>query len=172
MKFQKLFFVAYLNVFFFGCNGRLEQLNPPIERRVIDYGNILSPIERDSLFQVIDDIRVSIGPHLAVVITDSLNGITIDKFAYDTFEQIRLGRMAYKDGLLIAVSMKESLIRIETGEGIIAAISDEDAKYINITIISPKFKEHKYFDGLLAAIFFIRNKLEQNRVYFNRYSKS
>jgi uncharacterized membrane protein YgcG len=143
-----------------------------IERRVIDYGNILSPIERDSLFQAIDDIRVSIGPHLAVVITDSLNGITIDKFAYDTFEQIRLGRMAYKDGLLIAVSMKESLIRIETGEGIIAAISDEDAKYINITIISPKFEEHKYFDGLLAAIFFIRNKLEQNRVYFNRYSKS
>lgn len=172
MKLHKLFFIACLNPFFYGCNSRLEQLNPSIEQRVIDHSNTLSPIERDSLFKVIDEVRVTIGPHMGIVITDSLNGLTIDKFAYDTFEKIRLGRMAYKDGILIAISMKESLIRIETGEGIIAVVNDEDAKYINTAIISPKFKEHKYFDGLLAAIFFIRNKLEQNRAYFKRYKKS
>jgi uncharacterized protein len=171
MKLYNTFFFACIIVCLCGCNGRLDRLNPTIEQRVIDYPNILTNAERDSLFQIIDEIRVSIGPHLAIVITDSLKGITIDQFANNTFEKIKLGRMAYKDGVLIVVSMKEKLIRIDTGEGIVTIISDEEAKYINTAIISPKFKEQDYFEGLLAAVQYIRGKLEADKIYLNRFSE-
>ena len=156
---------------FICCSGRLDTLNPTIDQRVLDYANILTTTEEDSLFNLINEIRVSIGPHLGIVIIDSLNGKTIEQFAFDTFEKIRLGRMAYKDGILIAISMKEKLIRVDTGEGIVAIVNDDEAEFINTKIISPKFKEENYFDGLLDAIHYIRNKLEPNKAYFNRLNK-
>jgi len=134
-----------------------------IENRALDKADLLTAREEQQLFEIILDIEKKLGPQLAMVTIDTLNGIDINQYSLSVFEQLELGRELYSDGLLITVSQKDREARIEVGYGLEKIIRDEIAGHILRNEMIPNFKEHKVYEGLNAAIKTIEKLIENNK---------
>ena len=132
-------------------------------KRVFDSVSILSGSEEKDLTNEILTFEENVGPQIAIIIVDTLNGEKIEEYSLRNAERMRLGRKKFDDGLLIALSVKDHKVRIEVGYGLEKIIKDEIAARIIREDMIPEFKEQKFYDGLKAALSRIRSLIEENR---------
>jgi uncharacterized protein len=130
--------------------------------RVIDRANILSETAEDSIFSVIQDLENNVGPQIAVLTIETLNGEDINKFSLRTANEMNLGRKFVRDGLLLTFALNEGLIRIEVGAGLDKILKDEIALKISREEIVPPFRNGKYGEGLYNGVRRIKSMIEQN----------
>ena len=76
---------------------------------------------------------------------------------------MKLGRKEFDDGILITLSVKDHNVRLEVGYGLEKIIKDEVAARIIRDEMIPEFREERFYAGLKAAAFEIRNLIEENR---------
>ena len=124
---------------------------PPITGHVTDTAFKLSTDERLSLDKKLDDYRKCSQHEIAVLLTDSLHGVTVDDAAYVTFNTWKVGRAKEDDGVLLVIAPNERQIRIETGKGVGGSLTDIETAHIIRDRIKPNLKEDRFFQAVDEA---------------------
>lgn len=143
------------------CLRRVENRIPLLQDRIMDRADLLSENQEDSIFSLIKELDVSLGPQIAVLTVDSLNGEDIETLAWRTADEIGLGRTTFRDGILICVSKRDQSIRISIDKGLKRIVGDDSAKFINTKIIIPEFRDDNYFLGLYKGVSHLKKSIER-----------
>lgn len=163
---KRLTLIALLTIFglFVSCEKRADQKTKKlkVENRIFDYALLLSEKQEDSLFQLIERLDNEIGSQVAIATIFSLEGQRIEEYSLKLFEELRLGRATFDDGILITVAQAERTVRIEVGYGLEKIIRDEIAARIIREEIAPDFRKEDYAGGLITGIKKIIKLIEEN----------
>jgi uncharacterized protein len=133
------------------------------ENRVIDSANLLTGIQEGNIFDLIQEIEKNSGSQVAVLLVSTLNGRNIESYSLQVAENLRLGRLAYKDGILITVAYADHKARIEVGGGLEKILKDEIANRIIREGMIPKFKQNQVYEGLYSAVDTIGVLINKNK---------
>jgi len=138
---------------------------------VNDYAKILNNVQIQDLENQIKEIENKTSVEIAIAIFDSI-GYPIEEYANLLFEKWGIGKKKEDNGLLIILSLKERVVRIEVGYGLESIITDGIAGEIIRKKMIPYFREGNFYLGLKNAINEIQNIIEQNyEVPKNSYKK-
>jgi uncharacterized protein len=122
---------------------------------VNDLAGMLKPDEGQLLEIKLKKYFDSTSTQIVVVIIQSLDGYLIDDYAQKLAENWGIGQKGKDNGLLILVSKKDRKMKIATGYGLEAKITDLAAKQIIDNQLVPNFKTENYYQGLTEATDFI-----------------
>ncbi|MCJ7666009.1 MAG: TPM domain-containing protein [Actinobacteria bacterium] len=126
---------------------------------VNDFAGIMDATSRADLEALIKGVESGTGAEIAVVIIDSLEGITIEEYAVELFEKWGIGKADEDNGILILVALLDREVRIEVGYGLEGVITDLEAGRIIKDIIVPNFKNEDYDRGIYDAVVTISNQI-------------
>ncbi len=128
-----------------------------------DYVGLLDSNSKDNLETLAARIERDTGSEIAVVIVDSLQGITVEEYAVELFEEWGIGKKEEDNGILILICTEgepgERPLRIEVGYGLEGVITDLEAGNIINEIIVPNFSRGDFYTGLYNAIITIADQI-------------
>lgn len=123
------------------------------ERYVNDYAQVLSDGVTQSLETKIASLSAQPnGAEIAVVTLPSLNGETVEDVSQQFFDTWKIGKAKQDNGLLLLVAVQDHQVRIQTGYGTEAIITDSTAGRIIRQDITPAFKENNYDQGITNGV--------------------
>jgi len=125
---------------------------PPLQGRVTDLANVLSPEDQDRLEAKLARYEQETSHQLAVLLVPTLSGESIEAFSLRVANAWALGHKGIDNGILVTLAMKERSVRIELGLGMEKYISDESAKSIIDGVMVPAFGKGDYAGGLEAGL--------------------
>lgn len=125
---------------------------PVLTRRVTDLTQTLSGSESLSLETRLNELERSKGSQLAVLIVATTEPETIEEYALHVAEKAKLGRGKTDDGVLLLIAKNDRAMRIEVGYGLEGALNDATAKRIISEIITPHFRQGRFYDGVSAGV--------------------
>lgn len=146
----------------FSCS-RQQSSGPSAGNLVYDSAGVLNRQQTDSISDLINELRDSIGSQMAVIIIESLRGQEINAYSMQQADKFRFGRAGYNDGILVTVAMAERQMRIEVGIGLELIIRDEIASRIIRNVVAPKFRMGKFGLGIYKGLDSIRYLIERDR---------
>jgi uncharacterized protein len=152
--FNKSMFRKIIILLLLAFNGFAQEVpnlpNPP--RLVNDFvGGLLSPTQINALEQKLIAYNDSTSSQITIVIVKSVEPYDMFSYAQALFRKWKIGQAGKDNGILLLWAPGDRKIRIHTGYGMEGAITDARSKRIISQIISPYFKELKYYDGLNKA---------------------
>ena len=120
---------------------------------VSDYAGIVPEGERQAIELLATEVESKTSAEIAVVTIPNLpeDYGSIEQYAVDLFAEWGIGKKGKDNGLLFLVSFAERKIRIEVGYGLEGIIPDGLAGRIIRDEITPRFKNGRYGEGLLAG---------------------
>lgn len=124
---------------------------PSPMRFVNDYSNTLSADEQNALEQKLGGYFSSTSTQIVIVIENSLENDDIFNYCQKLATTWGIGEKGKNNGLLIYVAIADKKIRIHTGYGMEATITDALTSDIRNDNIKPNFKVGKYYQGLNEA---------------------
>ena len=116
--------------------------------RVNDYAVILNSETQSYLTSVIDTFEQKTSVEIAVVTIKTLDGETIERYAYNLYNKWGIGKKGKNNGVLFLVAIKERKMRIEVGYGLEAILTDGLCGEIRDKYIIPYFKQGDYPSGI------------------------
>ena len=119
---------------------------------VIDDANLLSSSQYSELCAYIVGLNKSSGVQIAVLTVKSLEGEDIESFSLSHAEKWGLGQRGVDNGALLTVAYDERAIRIETGYGTEAALTDAKCARIIRNVIAPSFQKGDYGNGIILGV--------------------
>lgn len=125
---------------------------------VNDFAGLLTTAQIDLLAQQMQQYRDTSGHVLVIIthtnLTDAITGEdnSIEEAALHYFNKWKIGDKNRNDGVLILVAKQERKVRIATGKGIDDVLTDGICQSIIDNDIVPRFKEKRYYEGLMAAV--------------------
>ncbi len=125
---------------------------PPLKSRVTDLTATLDASQQASLEQSLAALETGKGSQLAVLLVPTTQPESIEQFSMRVAENWKLGRKGTDDGVLLVVAKNDRTLRIEVGYGLEGAIPDAVAKRIVSEIITPQFREGRFFEGLQVGV--------------------
>jgi uncharacterized protein len=125
---------------------------PQLSARVTDTTGTLTPDQRASLEQVLQDFEAKKGSQIGILMVASTAPETIEQYSLRVVEQWKLGRKKVDDGALLIVARDDRTMRIEVGYGLEGALNDAVCKRIISDIITPKFKQGDFYGGLRDGV--------------------
>ncbi|OIN57752.1 TPM domain-containing protein [Arsenicibacter rosenii] len=126
-----------------------DRPNPP--RLVNDFVGILQPSERSQLEQKLRAYNDSTSTQIAIVIVRTTQPYPIGDFGFQVGRKWGIGQNEKNNGLVLAWATGDRKITLATGYGMEGAIPDAVANRIIKNIMSPAFKEQRYYQGLDEA---------------------
>lgn len=123
--------------------------NPP--RLVNDYANVLSTYEKNILEQKLTAYYDSTSTQIAVVFENSLDGDDIFSYSHRLAQAWGIGEKGKNNGVLIYAAINDREVRIQTGYGMEAVLTDALSKRIIENHIVPNFKAGQYYRGIDEA---------------------
>jgi uncharacterized protein len=144
---------------------------PDFVPNVVDTTQTLSASEIDSLNQTIATLREQSQIWAAILVVGSTGNESIEQVADDVFARWELGKRDVDNGLLILVAKDDRKVRLEVGYGLEGSLTDANASRIIREIITPNFREAKFFDGLNTALL-VSNDLVAGGSFPDDLSKS
>ena len=149
---KKLLLILLVFAAIFNTSAQKSIAKPVPARLVVDYANILSTAEVETLERKLVALDDSTSNQIAIVTVKSLNNEVIEDVAVATFRDWGIGNKKTRNGVLVLVAIEDRKIRIEVGYGLEGAIPDVTANDIINNDIKPNFKQGNYYAGLDAAI--------------------
>ncbi len=147
------FFLPTLCCFFFftlaSAQNIPERPNPP--RLVNDFANILSASERQELEKKLQTYNDTTSTQIAIVTIKSTGDYPISDVAIKILRTWGVGSKKNNNGIVILAAIEDKKVRIETGYGMEAILSDGLCGSIIREVIRPYFKKGDYYNGLSAA---------------------
>jgi uncharacterized protein len=125
---------------------------PPLQARVTDLTGTLTTEQKTSLEQTLQAFEARKGTQIAVLMVTTTQSEAIEAYALRVVEQWKLGRKKVDDGALLLIAKEDRTLRIEVGYGIEGALNDATAKRIISEVITPRFKEGDFFDGINMGV--------------------
>lgn len=125
----------------------------PAEPRghVNDYADFLTSAEENRLETKLRNYRDSTSTVIVIASLESLQGNAIEEIGTKMFNEWNMWEGDRDNGVLLLVSRQERDIRIEVGYGLEGAIPDIMAGRIIRQILTPAFRESRYYDGFDRA---------------------
>ncbi|MGE5654588.1 MAG: TPM domain-containing protein [Bacillota bacterium] len=115
---------------------------------VQDYANVIGNDAKAKMLSIAETLDERTSAQVAVVTVSSLNGLTIEKYATQLFEQWGIGAKGKDNGVLLLVAINDRRVRIEVGYGLEGKIPDSRAAKI-INGMRPYFEQNDYTKGVL-----------------------
>lgn len=125
---------------------------PKMQDAVTDTAGKLSATDDRALERRITAYRNRTGNEIAVLLTRSLEGKTIEDVAYETFNTWGIGKKGLDNGVLLVIAPNERKIRIETGKGVGDRLTDIHCAMILDERVGPLLRIERYRDAIEAAI--------------------
>jgi uncharacterized protein len=124
---------------------------PAMNGPVNDLAGVMSPAERRELADYLLSIDGRTDAQIAVLTVPSLEGDDIESFSVRVAEAWRLGGEGTDLGALVVVSLSEREMRIETGYGAEAELTDAKCGLIIRNVMAPAFRGGNYGEGISSA---------------------
>ena len=131
------------------CKDLLKKPSP--FRLVVDLAGVLTPAENEMLNNKLRYYDDSSSVQICIVIDQSLDGEDIFDYSHRLARDWGIGQKGKNNGLLIYLSIKDRLSRIQVGYGLEGAIPDAAAKGIIEDYMLPQFRAGNYYAGLDTA---------------------
>ena len=161
----RLFIIGIIFILFpIFCNSLAI---PNLNSFVTDNANILTAEQKNTLENKLKNIELNTTNQFVILTIKSLEGENLENYSINVARQNGIGQKNKDNGILILVSKEDRQIRIEVGYKLEEFVTDAKSSYIIRNIISPKFKEEKYYEGLNNAIDEI-NKLTTDKTYLDK----
>jgi uncharacterized protein len=125
---------------------------PPLQGRVNDLAQLLSPEVRQSLTERLAAYEKATGHQLAILTIPTLGGEPIEDFSMRVVERWKLGQKGKDDGILLLVAARDHKMRIEVGYGLEGALPDALAGRIVRDTMAPDFRKGDFAGGITAAV--------------------
>lgn len=121
---------------------------------VNDFGYYFTPVQSDSLTQIIQQYEKATGNQIAIV---TFNALPIPKEDFDAFtlalaNKWGVGQKEKNNGVTIALCKEFRKIRIQNGDGITAKLTDAATKAIIDNVIFPEFAAGNYYTGIKKGL--------------------
>ena len=127
------------------------QVIPEITRPVNDYANVISPVQKNRIADMIIAHKKKTGVQMAVLTVRTTGQMSIEEFSIKTAEKWGGGSKERDDGLLFTVAIHDRRMRIEVGYGLEGYITDLRAGRI-LNGIRDDFKKYAYGQGIEKAV--------------------
>lgn len=128
-----------------------KEIPAPTQYLVNDYAELLSRQEVVALGQKLRDYVAETSTQIVIVTETSLEGEDAFSYAQRLATTWGIGGGENSNGILIYVAKDDRQVRIQTGYGTEGFLPDVTAKRIIEGIITPAFREGRYYDGLNRA---------------------
>ncbi len=125
---------------------------PDLKGRINDYANLLSPATEASLESVLKSLESSDSTQIVVLTIDSLRGDSLEQLSLRVVEDWKIGQQGLDNGVLLLVARDDRKIRIEVGYGLEGTLTDMTAGRIIRNVISPRFKQGDFNQGIIDGI--------------------
>lgn len=125
---------------------------PTLQKYVNDNANVLSDVDEARLNSLAALIEENTTVEIAILTVDSLEGVSIEEYAVETFEKNSIGKKDVDNGLLIMAAIEDREWRFEVGYGLEGVLNDAKVGLIGRTYMSPAFLEERYGDGFYDAV--------------------
>lgn len=119
---------------------------------VHDEAHVLSTSVVDHLETQLKQYEDSTSNQLAVLIINSLDGDVLEEYSMRVAEKWRLGQKEKDNGALLLVVVSDRKMRIETGQGLEAVLTDAVCNRIIRNILAPAFRKDDYDGGITAGL--------------------
>ncbi len=116
-----------------------------------DYVGVIDADSAQYIMSVGKELEDKTGAQAVVVVIDSLKGETIESYANGIFRNWGIGQKDKNNGLLILLSIKDQIWRVEVGTGLEGAITDIYSSRVMNDFAVPKFKQNQYGQGLRSV---------------------
>jgi uncharacterized protein len=125
---------------------------PDTLRYVMDAANIIPADVEARISALSARIETSTpGAQIAVVTVASLEGLTIEEYAEELFDELGVGSDELDNGVLFVIAPNEREMRIEVGYGLEGAIPDPLAGRIMDEDVLPRFADGEMAAGIEAG---------------------
>lgn len=125
---------------------------PSTRMWVTDRADMLSVAEEQALTQNLRFYADSTSTQIVIVTLPDLGGADIATYATELGQQWGVGQQGQDNGVVILVSRDERKVFIATGFGLEGAIPDAVAGRIIREIVTPNFKQGRFYAGLAGAV--------------------
>ena len=125
---------------------------PPLKNRVNDYAGILAPATARQLEEVLQNFELAESTQLVLLTVPSLDGDSLDDFSLRVVEAWKLGQTKLDNGALLLIAKNDRKLRIEVGYGLEGKLTDLVSGRIIRDIITPRFKEGNFDQGVIDGI--------------------
>lgn len=119
--------------------------------QVNDLANILSPSEKNQLERDLRNYRDTTSNVFVLLTLPTLDGRDIASVAEEVGQSWRTWEGERYNGLIMLIAPNERRIRIEVGYGLEGAIPDIIAGRVVDGIITPAFRQNRYYEGIDRA---------------------
>jgi uncharacterized protein len=149
---NKIWFSLLLFALFVTDQGISSAEIPYLTGRVNDNASVLSEATRNSLSEKLKEHETRTTNQIVVLTVPSLNGESIEDYAYNVFNEWKLGQKDKDNGILIVVVPDERRMRIEVGYGLEGTLPDILAGRIIQNIMAPRFREGDFDAGITEGV--------------------
>lgn len=127
---------------------------PPAVPRdyVIDLANIIGSDTSAQLNTSLHNFEQKTSAQMLVLTVQSLDGQSIEEFAFNTKEEWKLGQKDKDNGILLVVALKERKYRFEVGYGLESVLPDSLIGAIGRENLVPYFRKGEYSTGIYNAM--------------------
>lgn len=146
-----LFFTVYCLLFTAKLNAQDTPAKPNPPRLVNDFVMKLSPTELQSLEQKLRGYADSTSTQITVVIVKTTGDSDPYDYAMKIAKDWGVGQAGKNNGLVLLWATETRKLRIVTGRGMEATITDAVSKRIINTILKPYFQAGQFYQGLDEA---------------------
>lgn len=128
---------------------RVSALVEPTERFYInDYANILSSDTENYIYQKSQALNNVDGTQIVVVTIPTLDGVSIEEYANELFNNWGIGDNNKNNGLLLLLSLEERMFRVEVGYGLEGILPDGKTGRFQDEYMIPYLKQNKLDEGI------------------------
>ena len=124
----------------------------PTGRLVTDAADMLSPQEEQTLESRLVAYDDSTSTQIAVVTVPDVGGNDPVMYAVELGRKWGVGQGGQDNGVVVLISRDDRTITIATGYGLEGAIPDVVAERIRRNIMTPYFREGRFFEGISAGV--------------------
>jgi len=126
---------------------------PPAVPRdyVVDLAGVMGSDAANRLNAYLGELEQKTAAQVLILTVQSLDGQSIEEFAFATKERWKLGRKGKDNGVLIVVAVKDRKYRIEVGYGLESVLPDSLVGSIGREYLVPYFRKGDYGSGIAAA---------------------
>lgn len=125
---------------------------PALSSPVTDLTATLTPDQKRSVEQTLQEFEARKGSQIAVLIVPTTQPEAIEQFSLRVVESWKLGRQKVDDGVLFLIAKDDRRMRIEVGYGLEGGLNDAVAKRIISEVVTPFFKNNDFFGGVQAGV--------------------
>jgi len=128
---------------------------------VNDYANVIDASTEEYIMNVAVALEQKTKAQVVVLTIESLEGDSIENYAYNVFTNWGIGDKDLNNGVLILVAINDRRSRIEVGYGLEGALPDGKTGRIQDEYMLPHFRANDYATGIKKGFQAIVNEIYQ-----------